>query len=96
MLRDRAEDSRKSLTWLRPAGADVSAEIDDIQTAIRREKELSKGVSVLDMVRNPIDRRRTMVAVSAVTLQAATGSMFIIGKTRDRDIDSGDGVKELF
>src|SRR5690606_3857319 len=81
MLQDRVEDSRKSLTWLRPDGTDVNPEIEDIQAAIRKESELSKGVGALDMFSNPIDRRRTIVAVAAVTLQAATGSMFLIGKS---------------
>jgi hypothetical protein len=31
-------------------------------------------------VKNPVDRRRTALAVAAVSLQAASGAMFIIGK----------------
>jgi len=81
MLQDRVDDSRKSLTWLRPDNTDVTPEIEDIQTAIRKESELTKGVGILDMFSNPVDRRRTMIAVAGVTLQAATGSMFIIGES---------------
>lgn len=50
-----------------------------IVAAIEREREMSRGVGVLDMFRNSVDRRRTLIAVGGLTTQAATGSMFIIG-----------------
>lgn len=77
----RVEDGRKALQWLRPKGTNVDPEVDDIANAIQKEKELGKGVGFVDMFNNSVDRRRTIVAVGAVTLQAATGSMFIIGET---------------
>jgi len=46
--------------------------------------ELGSSVGVWDMFANQIDRRRTILAVGAVTLQAASGSMFIIGKSSPR------------
>lgn len=79
ILQGRYEEGKKSLKWLRPEGFDVDAEASEIHAAIEREKEMSSGVGWVDMVKNPIDRRRTFLAVSAVTLQAASGSMFIIG-----------------
>uniref|UniRef100_A0A0D2Y0E5 Major facilitator superfamily (MFS) profile domain-containing protein n=1 Tax=Fusarium oxysporum (strain Fo5176) TaxID=660025 RepID=A0A0D2Y0E5_FUSOF len=78
VLQGRYEDGLKSLEWLRPEGADNEAEIADIRQAIDNERALSKGVGILDMFNNPIDRRRTMISICAVCLQAATGSMFII------------------
>lgn len=78
ILQDRYEDGRKALAWMRPVGAPVDDEADEIRTAIERERELGSSVSTWDMVTNPIDRRRTLLAVCAVTLQAASGSMFII------------------
>lgn len=78
ILQGRVDDGRKSLAWLRPDGYDVNAELTEIRAAIEREKEISSGVGVLDMFKNPVDRRRTLLSVSAVTLQAASGSMFII------------------
>jgi len=78
--KDRHEAGVKSLAWLRPDGADVQLEADDIRAAIERERELGSSVGVLDMFKNPIDRRRTLLSVGAVTLQAASGSMFIIGE----------------
>lgn len=80
ILQGRYDEGRKSLEWLRPHGSDVDAEAAEIKAAIDREREMSSGVSWLDMVKNPIDRRRTLLAVAAVTLQAASGAMFIIGR----------------
>lgn len=79
ILQGRFEDGQKALEWLRPKGHDSFAEASEIQNAINREKEMSSGVGWLDMFKNPIDRRRTTLAVCAITLQAASGSMFIIG-----------------
>ncbi|KAI1493682.1 general substrate transporter [Biscogniauxia mediterranea] len=78
VLQDRFEEGRKSLEWLRPRDAHVDVELAEIKAAIEKERELGSKVGMLDMFANPIDRRRTFLAVAAVTLQAATGSMFII------------------
>ncbi|ORY10536.1 monosaccharide transporter-like protein [Clohesyomyces aquaticus] len=78
ILQERYEEGTKSLQWLRPSGYDCDAEAAEIRAAIEREKEMSSGIGPLDMIKNPIDRRRTILAVGAVTLQAASGSMFII------------------
>jgi hypothetical protein len=77
--RGQHEAGVKSLRWLRPDGADVVSEADEIRAAIEREKELGSSAAFLDMFKNPLDRRRTALSVGAVTLQAASGSMFIIG-----------------
>lgn len=79
ILTGRYDQGVKALRWLRPPSADVDAEAAEIKAAIDREKELGSNVSVLDMFTNPVDRRRTTLAVCSVTLQAASGSMFIIG-----------------
>jgi hypothetical protein len=79
ILQGKQEAGVRSLARLRPDGADVEDEAAMIVAAIEREKELGSGVGVLDLFRNPIDRRRTIIAVCGVTTQAATGSMFIIG-----------------
>jgi hypothetical protein len=82
ILQGRYDEGLKSLGWLRPKGADVDAELAEIRQAIDTEKALASGVGVLDMFKSPVDRRRTMISVCAVLLQAASGSMFIIGKYR--------------
>jgi hypothetical protein len=81
ILQGRYDEGVESLRWLRPKGSDVEAEAFEIRAAIEREKELSSGIGPLDMIKNPVDRRRTILAVCAVTLQASSGSMFIIGKS---------------
>lgn len=80
MLQGKHEAAVKSLTWLRPDGTDVVTEAAIIREAIASEREMGSDVGLLDMFKNPIDRRRTVLAVGAVTLQAASGSMFIIGE----------------
>lgn len=78
ILQGRYDEGVKALAWLRPVGAPVDDEAAEIRSAIEKEQEMSSGVGVVDMFKNPIDRRRTVLAVCAVTLQAASGSMFII------------------
>ncbi|KAK4233935.1 general substrate transporter [Achaetomium macrosporum] len=78
ILTGRYEEGVKALRWLRPVDADVDGEASEIRAAIQKERELGSSASVVDMFTNPIDRRRTVIAVCAVTLQAASGSMFII------------------
>ena len=80
ILQGKYEEGLKSLQWLRPEGYDVAAEAAEIRAAIEKEKELNANANALDMIRNPVDRRRTVLSVCAVTLQAASGAMFIIGK----------------
>ncbi|EOA88554.1 hypothetical protein ACJQWK_02089 [Exserohilum turcicum] len=78
ILQGRFDEGVKSLEWLRPKHHDSRAEASAILAAIEKERESSSGIGWLDMFNNPVDRRRTFLAVSAVLLQAASGSMFII------------------
>lgn len=80
LQQDRLEDARKALTWLRPNQENVEQEIADIQSAIELEQDMASGVSVWDMFTNPVDRRRTILSVAAVTTQAASGAMYMIGE----------------
>lgn len=80
ILQGRFDEGVKALEWLRPKAHDSHAEASAILAAIEKEKETASGIGWLDMFSNPIDRRRTFLAVFAVLLQAASGSMFIIGK----------------
>ncbi|KAL2134968.1 hypothetical protein VTI74DRAFT_10195 [Chaetomium olivicolor] len=59
-------------------GADVGSEAAEFKATIDNEIELGSDVTVLDMFKNPTDRRRNILAICAVSLQAASGSMFII------------------
>lgn len=77
---DREEDARKALNWLRPFPELVDAELAEMKAAIDAEKLLAVNAEIIDIWRNPIDRRRTLLAVGAVTLQAASGAMYMICK----------------
>lgn len=79
LQRGQAEKAEKSLLWLRPKGSSITEEYTEIQAALDAERELQSGTGVLDLFSNPIDRRRTMLAVAAVTIQAASGAMYMIG-----------------
>ncbi|KAI8631688.1 general substrate transporter [Xylariaceae sp. FL1651] len=77
-LQGRFEQSRKSLKWLRPSGAPVDTELAEIRAALDKEHEMGNGVGILDMFKNEVDRRRTFLSIFSITLQAASGAMFII------------------
>ncbi|KAI8957309.1 putative maltose permease [Daldinia sp. FL1419] len=74
----RFEEAERSLQRLRPEGWSVSQELTDMRTTLEAEARLQSSVGYIDLVKNPIDRRRTAVAISALTSQAASGSMFVI------------------
>ena len=74
----RTEKARKALSWLRPYPELVDDEISMIKEAIEAENNLAQGAAIVDMFRNPVDRRRTLLAVGAVSLQAASGAMYMI------------------
>lgn len=78
MERGQTEKARKSLLWLRPNQDAVEGEMATIQAAIDEAAEHKGSAKFLDMFRNPVDRRRTILAVAAVNTQAASGAMFII------------------
>jgi MFS transporter, SP family, sugar:H+ symporter len=83
---DREEDARKALKWLRPFPELVDAEFAEMKAAIDAEKLLAVNTEIIDIWRNPIDRRRTLLAVGAVTLQAASGAMYMICKNQPPNI----------
>lgn len=74
-------EAHGSMKWLRPRPELVEQELAEIQAALDMEQNLAAGVSVWDMFTNPVDRRRTILAVCGVTLQAASGAIYMIGKT---------------
>ncbi|KAF8863063.1 MFS transporter [Acephala macrosclerotiorum] len=75
---DKEEKARKALTWLRPFPERVEDELQEMKTAIDAEKQLAQSSEIIDIWRNPVDRRRTLLAVGAVSLQAASGAMYMI------------------
>ncbi|KAK4118829.1 general substrate transporter [Parathielavia appendiculata] len=71
--------ARKALRWLRPGTeSEIEQEVRDIQAALETEMSREKSVAVWDMFRNAVDRRRTMLATCALTVQGASGAMYMI------------------
>lgn len=77
---EEKEKAQASLRWLRPDSAAADAEVAEIEEALRNEELLATGTAISDLWRNPVDRRRTLLAVSAISLQAASGAMYMIGE----------------
>jgi hypothetical protein len=76
----KLDRARKSLRWHRPGtDAEIDQEIRDIQAALESEQARENSVAVWDMFRNKIDRRRTILATCALTVQGASGAMYMIG-----------------
>ena len=73
---DRARDA---LLWLRSDRNVIEAELAEMQMTFEIEKRTIHSVAILDMWRNPVDRRRTLLAVGVAGVQAACGAIFILG-----------------
>jgi hypothetical protein len=80
LQQDKRDQAHKALLWLRPSPEIVEVEMGDIQAALDMEQNIAASASIWDMFTNPVDRRRTILAVCGVTLQAATGAMYMIGR----------------
>ncbi|KAK4139408.1 uncharacterized protein C8A04DRAFT_15904 [Dichotomopilus funicola] len=75
----RQDAARRALRWFRPGTeGEIDAEMHDIVTALELEIVRERSIAVWDMFRNPIDRRRTILAVCTVAVQGSSGAMFII------------------
>lgn len=79
-LLDRGKEAkaRRALERIRPSGWDVVGELDQMKAALEAERALSSSVGIADIVRNPTDRRRTLLSVASVSVQAASGAMYMI------------------
>ncbi|KAF4625570.1 hypothetical protein G7Y89_g12597 [Cudoniella acicularis] len=75
---EKAAKARKSVEWLNPYPELVNQEISIIQATLDSESNLAQSTEIVDMWKNPVDRRRTLLSVGAVTLLAATGSMYML------------------
>ncbi|SPQ23489.1 ed6c590e-0083-4974-8011-9bb327d74cdd [Thermothielavioides terrestris] len=75
----KLDQARKALRWHRPGTeAEIDQELADIQAALETEMSKENSVAVWDMFRDPVDRRRTILAVCALTVQGASGAMYMI------------------
>ncbi|KAK4505968.1 hypothetical protein PRZ48_003933 [Zasmidium cellare] len=78
MEHGKTEKASKALYWLRPNEDAVEPELQSIQAAIDEDRQHKGKALWLEMWRNPIDRRRTILAIAAVNTQVASGSMYMI------------------
>ncbi|KAH7092340.1 general substrate transporter [Paraphoma chrysanthemicola] len=78
MLMEKREKAEKAMLWMRPDPASVPEELGEIQAAIDMEKATKDTANFMDIWRDPVDRRRTLLAIAAVSTQAASGAMFMI------------------
>lgn len=97
ILNERVDEGHKSLLWLRPSGANIESEVSEIRAAIQKDAEAKSGVGFLEMFNDPVDRRRTLLSVSAVSLQGVPGSMFIIRKLtcHEKKVEAANGTTKL-
>ncbi len=81
MQHGETEKAKKALIWMRPYGEiQVDEEIKAIESAMNKDAEQNRNTGILDLFSNPVDRRRTILAVCALTVQGASGAMYMIGK----------------
>lgn len=78
VLVGKNQQAEKSLLWMRPNPASVPGEVAEMKAAIDAEKAVNANTSFMDIWRNPVDRRRTLLSIAAVSTQAASGAMFVI------------------
>jgi len=80
VLQGRGAQARKALTWYRGKSLPhetLEEELVEIERGIEEEKELTKGVSVLDLFRGN-NLRRTIICWGSVASHAATGVFVLI------------------
>ncbi|KAK0629408.1 general substrate transporter [Bombardia bombarda] len=79
MQHHKVEEARKSLRWHRPyPDAMIEDEINDIRLSLESEDQITKSAGMMDMFRDPVNRRRTVLSICALTVQGASGAMFMI------------------
>ncbi|KAK1761651.1 general substrate transporter [Phialemonium atrogriseum] len=78
LSKGKEAEAEKALNWLRPRGFPVKEEFEQMQAGLEAERLINSNVGFMDVFRNPVDRRRTLLSIAAITSQAASGSMFMI------------------
>jgi len=74
----KVEKARKALVWLRPDKEYIEMEIEEIRLAHEAEVNSTKSVTFWDMFRDPVDRRRTLLSLVAISLLGGSGAMYMI------------------
>lgn len=80
MQHGKVKQARESLRWHRPyPDSAIEDELCEMQASLASETARENSVAAWDMLRNPVDRRRTILATCALTVQGASGAMYMIG-----------------
>ncbi|KAI1824074.1 MFS monosaccharide transporter-like protein [Xylaria intraflava] len=74
----KMDEAERALRRLRPRRWSVSREMDEINVSLSGEAGVQSSVGYRTLFENPIDRRRTILCVLALSIQAASGSIFVI------------------
>ncbi|KAI1329521.1 MFS monosaccharide transporter-like protein [Xylariaceae sp. FL0255] len=72
----KMDQAERALRWLRPSSWPVTEELDEMKTALVAEAQLSSSIGYMTLFKDPIDRRRSVISILALTTQAASGAMF--------------------
>lgn len=78
LSKGKEAQAEKALHWLRPTGFPVGEEFAEMKAGIEAEKQVQANVGIMDIFRDPVNRRRTWLSIAAITTQAASGSMYMI------------------
>ncbi|KAE9380868.1 putative maltose permease [Stipitochalara longipes BDJ] len=79
LLQTHQEDkARIALKRLRPHPELIDGELASMKLAIDTEVELARSTEIVDLWRNPVDRRRALLAIGAVCLQQGSGAVYVI------------------
>ncbi|KAI2641327.1 MFS monosaccharide transporter-like protein [Xylaria nigripes] len=78
LTKGRIAEAERALQRLRPIEWPVSKELDEMNTALASESRLQSGVGFRKLFQNPIDRRRTVISILALSTQASSGCIYMI------------------
>jgi len=83
---NKEDEARTALKRLRPYLELVDGELASMKVAIDTEAALARSAEIVDLWRNPIDRRRALLSIGAICLQPASGASYIISKRKVGDL----------
>ncbi|KZT51696.1 MFS monosaccharide transporter-like protein [Calocera cornea HHB12733] len=75
---NKLEAGRKALEWLRPDKETFEAEMAEIVASREVESSSTSRATFWDLWKDPVDRRRTLLSIAAVSIQGASGAMYLI------------------
>lgn len=79
LQKNKEEKAQIALQRLCPRPELANEELAKIKLAIDAEAVLAQNTEIIDLWRNPVDRRRALLAIGAVCIQGASGASYIIG-----------------